>query len=274
MTGEKLDEFKDSYQRSEQEKADVLAAYTSAQGNMDKVFDKVILSNPLYDEDRFRTIIDEGINAGKVEPFRAFEQEPDMKKRKRKRRAAEESTEAMEYAKELGVYDVLFSPKPNGKHSEQNEYKKPRKSNKEQAKSGESELASLIQKKSSSRVDDLIAHLESKYTGKGKKTKYEEPPEELFQRNRQKHKVAADAEVEDNVEDEDIIEDFRAAGSGSELEEGIDGAGDRYTKSKSKAKATKGKKGSKAGVTRTNTGEQIATNEASTQRPPANKRRR
>lgn len=273
MTGEKLNNFKESYQRSEQEKQDVLAAYEAAKGNMDKVFGTVMLSNPLYDEDRFRLIIEEGISTGEVEAFTSFHQEPDSKKRKRQRRAAQESTEAMEYAKELGVYNALFPSEAKNNYSEQNGQQAPRKTKKAQAKQGESELAALIQEKSSSRAGDLLNHLEAKYVGKGKKRKSEEPPEELFQKNRQRRKVIPEAEVVD--EDEEEVDDIGTEDSEPERDEEEEEEEDAdFNAAKRNASTAKGKKGGKVGTAKTNAAKKPAAKKATAKKAYATKRRR
>ena len=197
--------FKESYQNSDEEIRDVMAAYTVSKGDMNKVFDQVMLSNPLSDESRFRLIIENAIQAGDLEAFAVFNEEPESRRVKRQRRAAKESAEAMEYAKELGVYDTLFPANKASTHKNTNGRTKARTSRKEQEMQDEVGLAALIQKKNpQAKTNQFLDDLEAKYAGKkGKKRKFEEPPEELFQQNRQTKRGAPEAEVEVEYGDED-----------------------------------------------------------------------
>ena len=233
MTGEKLHNFKESYQNSDEEKRDVIAAYTAAKGDMNKIFDKVMLSNPLFDESRFRLIIDNAIEAKEVEAFALFHEEPEYKKIKRQRRAAKESAEAMEYAKELGVYDTLFPAKGASAHKDQKGRTKAQTNKKEQKVQEEAGLAALIQKKNrQAKTDEFLNDLEAKYVGKkGKKRKFEEPPEELFQKNQQRKGSAPEAEVEDEEGEE--VADRVSEGRESEPDNGA-GEDDRMDRVKSK----------------------------------------
>lgn len=202
MTGQKLDNFKDTYQNSEEERLDVLSAYKSSEGNLNQVFREVMLSNPLDDEDRFHEYIDKAIESGEVQSYDAYVNESSTKKEKRHRHAAKEGEEAKEYAKKLGVHDDLFGSKKS----------KAKKNGKMDHEAG---LANLIMSKQKHRAATFLDDLEAKYAGGGKKggakgksgskRKVEEPPEELFQTNRKK--TRRDAEVVDEVEDhEDTVD--------------------------------------------------------------------
>jgi len=217
----------------------VLAAYKVAKGDMDKVFGKVMLSNPLYDEARFRLIIEKGIEAGEVEIYKLFNQEPETKRIKRQRRAAKESTEAMEYAKELGVYDALFPPATAGESANKNGRLEPQSSKRGQKTPKDSGLAGLIQKKQQARASQFLEDLEAKYVGKkGTKRKFEEPPEDLFQKNRHAKRKVPEAEVEVEDESDEEVDDLGTEDSRSDADEEI-------KPTKSKGKSTKGQKGGK-----------------------------
>jgi DnaJ family protein C protein 9 len=161
---------------------------------MDAVYEEVMLSNPIDDDDRFRAIINEEIDAKRVEAYDKYVKETKASKRRRKESARKEALEAEETAKELGVADQLFG---NG------ETKKKGK-----AKDGESDtnaLAALIQQRQKQRQEDFYADLEAKYAPKkggrkGKRPAEDEPPEEAFQRiaDRAKKNKLKDAE-QDNV---------------------------------------------------------------------------
>ena len=228
MTGEKLDDFKSTYQGSEEEREDVLKAYKARQGDIDYVFRQVMLSNPLDDEERFREYIDAAIEAGEVEGYQAYTKEKVKKKNARHQLAAREGKEAKEHAKKIGVYDSLFG---NGEG----------KAGKNGSDKG---LADLIQQRQKARAGTFLDDLEAKYAGGGQKggrrqnggtkRKLEEPPEELFQRNRGKKARASKAKVEEDSDDEISLDDEDTASDFEE--EGEDDDDVKPAKSKSKRK--------------------------------------
>jgi DnaJ family protein C protein 9 len=148
---------------------------------MDQVYEHVILSDVLQDDERFRKIIDEAIESRDVPAFKAYVNESTKKRTARTKQARAEAAEAEEYAKELGVADKLF-----GKSSTKKNGKKGGKDNSEDA------LAALIQKRQQDRRQDAEDFLDgvserwgAKPSGKGKKgkkrTMEEEPDEAAFQ---------------------------------------------------------------------------------------------
>ena len=162
VTLEALDGFKKEYQGSEQEKRDVLEVYKIVHGNMDRLFERVMCSNPLDDDIRFRTIIEEAIEAKEVRMYEPFENDTELKRLKRRNKAAKEGKEAEEYAKELGVYEDLNDG------------------------TEESKLAAMIQKRSSNRAQLFLGNLEAKYAPKKEtKRKVNPPSEEEFQKIRE-----------------------------------------------------------------------------------------
>ena len=156
-------------------------------------------SNPLEDEDRFRTLIDEAIGAGAIEGYDAYTNEPEKKKQRRHEKAAREGAEAEEYAKELGVHEDLFGRRKG-------RAKKDAKAN------DEAGLADLIQHRQKGRAANFLDDLEAKYgggqrskKGTGKKRKdMEEPPEEMFERNRQKKHKMPKAQTDDDHDEAQI----------------------------------------------------------------------
>jgi len=127
-------------------------------GDWERIYESVMLSNPLEDEDRFRGYIDEAIEQQDVKGFKAYLKEPERKKQQRMNSHKGEASEAVEYAKKLGIHDKLFGAgdKPNGNDG----------------------LAALIQKKQADRGTSFLDNLEAKYKGieqqgkkKGKKGK-------------------------------------------------------------------------------------------------------
>lgn len=148
---DRLDEFKSTYQGSEREKRDVLYAYEWNNGSLDGVFQDVVCSNSLEDEGRFRKIIDEAIDAGNVEKLGAYVNESKKTKERRKKKAERESAEAIQHAKDLGLYDEVFG---RGKKED----------------GGTSGLASLILQRQQHRADTFFNNMEAKYGGKGAAT--------------------------------------------------------------------------------------------------------
>ena len=176
VTSEKIDNFKAKYQGSEEEKRDVLVAYTAHKGSMLKVFNAIMLSNPLEDEPRFRAYIDAAIAEGRVEPQKAYNKETAKSKNARKQAANREAKLAEEHARLLGlkVEDI----KEVGKKGAA-------------AKTMSADLAALIGERQKGRAEGFLEGLEAKYGKnnekegkKGKKRKAEEegmPDEEAFQ---------------------------------------------------------------------------------------------
>jgi DnaJ family protein C protein 9 len=104
---------------SEEERLAVLDAYTVSQGSLDVVFERVMVSSVLDDEERFRVVIQAAIDAGEVKAYRAFTKETAKSKNERRKKAEGEQKEAEEYAKELGVWDALFGNKKKAQEGEQ-----------------------------------------------------------------------------------------------------------------------------------------------------------
>ncbi|KAL8827807.1 MAG: hypothetical protein Q9191_002964 [Dirinaria sp. TL-2023a] len=194
VTVEKLDQLKDNYQGSDEEKRDILDAYKKYKGNLNKVFSEIMLSNVLDDEARFREIIDGAIAAGEVQGFDAYVKESHQSKDKRRRKANLEAAEVVQHAKDSGVYESVFGDKTGGKKSS---------------------LADMIQQRQKERASTFLDDLEAKYGGKGqpngqnkskKRKQNSEPPEEAFWTNGAKHKrrkASKDAEELDGFVEED-----------------------------------------------------------------------
>ncbi|CAJ2504849.1 Uu.00g122430.m01.CDS01 [Anthostomella pinea] len=170
-----IEKFKEKYKGSDEEKDDLLAAYEKFKGDMNKVYQVVMLSEPTEDDERFREIIGQAIANKDVPAFQPYTKESQEEREARVKVAKEEATEAEEYAKELGVHDNLFGNK---------------KGKKKGGKKGPSEhdLAALIQRNQQGR-GDFLDNLAAKYGAtpapkKGKKrgaVDDGEPSEEAFQ---------------------------------------------------------------------------------------------
>ncbi|KAK1759556.1 hypothetical protein QBC47DRAFT_372379 [Echria macrotheca] len=143
-----INKFAAEYKGSDEEKDDILAVYEEFEGDMDAIYEHVMLSNVLEDDERIRKIIDDAIESGDVEPYKKYTKETKKSKQARIKAAQGESKEADELAKELGVYDKL-----RGKKSK---------------KDSEAGLAALIQRNQASRAIALDK-LAEKYGAKPKK---------------------------------------------------------------------------------------------------------
>lgn len=144
-----IKKFAEKYKNSDEEKDDLLVAYEKHKGNMNNVYEEVMLSNVLEDDERFRAVLDEAIANKDIKAFKAYTNESKKSKDARVKAAKGEAVEAEEYAKELGVHDKLFNKK--GKKSK---------------KDPEADLAALIQRNQKSR-SGFFDNLEAKYGGGG-----------------------------------------------------------------------------------------------------------
>ncbi|OJD13899.1 hypothetical protein AJ78_05689 [Emergomyces pasteurianus Ep9510] len=187
VSGEAIDKIKREYQGSEEERKDLLSAYERCKGDLDKVYEEVMLSDVLEDDGRFRDTINAAIRAGEVKDWPKFSQESDRKREQRLSRARREAEEAEELAEELGVGEKL-----NGKKKQRSETQTKTKT--KRSGSNMNDLAALIQQRQKSRAAAFLDDLEAKYApsaskstnkGKGRKRKAgerdeDEPPEEAF----------------------------------------------------------------------------------------------
>ena len=183
VTVDKIRDFRTEYQGSEEEKQDVLTAYTAAKGKMKGLFERVMMSNMLADEERFRQIIDESISNGSVEGYSAYLNETTKQKEKRRKQALKEQQEAEEHAKELGIHSRVYEPV-----SKENEM--PLQKTEKAAASTECDLAAPIQQRVKGRMENFMDNLEEKYAskpkngGRGKKNRavvLDEPPDVAFE---------------------------------------------------------------------------------------------
>lgn len=164
-----LEKLKKEYQGSEDETKDVLAAFESSKGDLDQVYESVMLCNVLDDDERFRAILDNAIEQGDVEGYKKYTEESDKKRRQRLKRAQKEAKEAEQLAKKL-----------EKEKEERNTTAVQRKGNQGSATESD-DLAALIQQRQASRADSFLDRLEAKYNPSGKKrVAMDEPPEEAF----------------------------------------------------------------------------------------------
>ncbi|MCJ1356759.1 MAG: hypothetical protein MMC33_006755 [Icmadophila ericetorum] len=213
VTSEKINDLKAEYQGSEEEAADIIKAYVAAKGKMTGIYTRIMLSNMLVDEERFRKIIDGAIEKGEVEKFDAYTGETEKSKTARMKRAKDEQKKAEEAAKKLGIYEKIFGGEKNGEEADAKATKKGKK-----AKEGndESKLLELMEQRAKGRAANaasFLDNLEAKYVkgvkGAKKRGVDEEPSEEAFEKmaKRAKKSEPKKAQVEEDA-DEDAVDDI------------------------------------------------------------------
>jgi len=150
-------------------------------GSMSRIYETVLLSDPIEDEDRFRIIIEEAIANGDVPDYAEFAMLPERQKEKRIAKARKERANFEKTHKKYGQGNSLQA---------------------------------LMLQRHKDRSGALLEQMEAKYggTSSGKKRKApSEPPEEAFaataSRARKTRASAAKEEVEDEEEEEDEEED-------------------------------------------------------------------
>ncbi|KAL8920104.1 MAG: hypothetical protein Q9208_006457 [Pyrenodesmia sp. 3 TL-2023] len=204
LSASALTSLSTSYKASAEERKDVLDMYTKHKGKMAKVYEEVMLSNPLEDEDRFREVIHEAIEKGEVQAYDSYVKESKKSKDARMRKARKEAEDAEKEAMSNKRYQSIFggdgkggrdiinssataaeddTPQTNGAASSS----KTKKAS--GGKGNISDLAAMIQSRQQSRSDKFFDKLEAKYAGdsKGKKRKaVEEPDEEAFEKTKAK----------------------------------------------------------------------------------------
>ncbi|KAK3941594.1 hypothetical protein QBC46DRAFT_382020 [Diplogelasinospora grovesii] len=183
-----IEKFAKQYKGSDEEKDDILAAYEEFEGDMDKIYETVMLSNVLEDDERIRKVIDDAIEEGEVEKYTKYTKETKKKRQARVKAAQAESKEADEYAKELGVYEKL---RGNGKKTK---------------KDSEADLAALILGRQQQR-GSMIDRIAEKYGAKPKQKKEKETKEGKGGSSRgKKRKVEVEEEPEIDEEEFQAIQ--------------------------------------------------------------------
>lgn len=82
-----IEDFEKTYKDSEQELADIKAAYMDFEGDMDKIMESVLCVD-YTDEPRIRKIIEKAIDCKEVPSYKAFVKESKQKVMARKRRVS------------------------------------------------------------------------------------------------------------------------------------------------------------------------------------------
>lgn len=165
---EAINKLSNEYKGSEDERRDLLNAYTKAKGNLDAVYELVMLSDILEDDDRFRSILNEEIVKANIILFPAYNKETDATRQKakdaeRKRREEFDKREAQKAKKGTA------KEKTNGKTTTKS---------KKGGASDMGDLAALIQQRQQSRAGNFFDQLEAKYAPKARGSKRSTPMEE------------------------------------------------------------------------------------------------
>lgn len=260
-----------NYTGSEEERLAVLEAYTGSQGSMDAIFERVMVSSVLDDEERFCTIIQTAIDANEVKAYKAFTKETAKSKKQRRKKAEGEAKEAEEYAKEIGVWDVLFGKKKDtGKkegmvHSgeaevaenedEDESLTKPKTNGKAKGKPAAykggkrikrvddtSALEALIKSRQQNRQTDFLSNLEAKYGAGGSEVKENGGRKRVRGRGNKPAK-------EEEKDGEEIVQpteqEFQAART--KIENGIKRRGSEKEKAPESSRGTRSSKRVKTG---------------------------
>ncbi|KAI9912241.1 hypothetical protein PsorP6_009590 [Peronosclerospora sorghi] len=179
ISEEDINKFEGEYRYSNEERGDVLAAYTKYEGEMRHIMGTIMLSTD-DDEERFANLIQEAIQAKRVKAFPKWREyvKKLAKKQKRKEKPAERKRKQSKYDNEAREAEELIK-KIRGNQQE---------------REVESGMTALSSKSSKRSFDSLVGALEAKYAEKGKKSKkvasrkQDEPSEEEFVATQQRLK--------------------------------------------------------------------------------------
>ncbi|KAJ2780210.1 hypothetical protein GGI15_003617 [Coemansia interrupta] len=188
-----IEQFAKVYKGSEEEQADILAAYTTHAGDLDLIFTEVLLAE-VDDEPRFVEIIEKAIDDKKIKRTKAYKKSKKLSS-ERRAKANDEAEEAEALRKELGLDEKLRKIKKDSKKSGK---RKRSEASDDDENSDDGAFKALIRQRETSRMSSIIASIEEKYVknqpkkaktkSKGKKkgkgdepTTFEEPTEEEFQ---------------------------------------------------------------------------------------------
>ncbi|KAH0284267.1 DnaJ-domain-containing protein [Aureobasidium namibiae CBS 147.97] len=167
VTEDTIISFTQEYKGSDEERDALLSAYTKYKGDMNKIYQQIMVSNPAVDEDRFRKIINEAIEKEEVAAHPKFTEETQKSIDRRIAKASEEAEEAEEHGKKT---KAKTKPKSKGGDSDL------------------SSLAAMIQQRNKGRSENFLDNLAEKYgaapkkEGKKRAQSPDEPSEEAFER--------------------------------------------------------------------------------------------
>ncbi|KAL5636654.1 hypothetical protein ACGC1H_000569 [Rhizoctonia solani] len=157
VTRERLDEMRQAYQGSEEERSDLRAAYLAGNGSIDHIMGEIMHST-YEDEVRFVAVINEMIDNEELQTLDNWKAEAKNKQAQnaRRKRGEKEAKEAEETARELGVWDEFYGSGKVGK-------RKGKGKGKSQTEDDDnSALKALIQSKAQ-KLDGFLDRLAEKY---------------------------------------------------------------------------------------------------------------
>ncbi|KAK0641120.1 DnaJ domain-containing protein [Cercophora newfieldiana] len=149
ISNDAIKKFAAKYKGSEEERDDIISAYERFKGSMNGVYEMVMLSDVLDDDERIRKVIDDAIASGDVEAYPKYINETQKSKDNRVKRAMKERKEAEEIADE----------------------KETGKKGKKTKKDSMADLAALIQGNQAKRGQNMLDMLTEKYAPKSKSGK-------------------------------------------------------------------------------------------------------
>ncbi|CAE6461356.1 unnamed protein product [Rhizoctonia solani] len=159
VTRERLDEMRQAYQGSEEERSDLRAAYIAGNGSIDHIMGE-ILHSTYEDEARFVAAINEMIESEELQVLDTWKAEAKNRKARnaRRKRGEKEAKKAEEAARELGVWDEFYGSGKVGKRKGKGKGKSQAKDDGDDS----SALKALIQSKAQ-KLDGFLDHLAEKY---------------------------------------------------------------------------------------------------------------
>ncbi|KAH6633227.1 DNAJ domain-containing protein [Boeremia exigua] len=206
VSEEAINKLSNEYKGSDEERGALLKAYKRYKGNLNQIYEAVMLSDILVDDDRFRELLDDAISKGEIESYPAYAKETDETRLKAKE-AAKKSRE--DFDKRQAAEEAKGKQASKATTNKATSKAKSKKSG-----GGDmSDLAALIQQRQKSRAGGFFDHLEAKYAPKSRGSKratpMEEPPEEAFQATaaRAKKRKQSKRVVDDEDEDMDLGEE-------------------------------------------------------------------
>ncbi|KAJ2868202.1 hypothetical protein GGI22_000886 [Coemansia erecta] len=190
-----IEQFALKYKHSDEEKADLLAAYTRHDGDLDLIFADVMLADVELDEERFVTILESAIKAKSIKRTKAFTKSKKMSK-KRAAQARDEAAEADALRKELGLDDKLRKAK--------SAERKRKRSGDDTSDDEGADIKALIRQNTNNRMSAIIANIEEKYVsqqGSNKRSKTKNGSKSK-ENSKKKRAAAAAAAFEEPSEEE------------------------------------------------------------------------
>ncbi|KAF2874337.1 hypothetical protein BDV95DRAFT_487818 [Massariosphaeria phaeospora] len=174
VTEESITRIANEYKGSAEERRDLLKAYDEHEGRLSAIYQVVMLSDILEDDDRFRQILDEEIAKGTVETYPTYERENKDELRQKAKDAERKKREDFDKRHNKEVEE---KSKANGKANGKAKSKK-------REPGSFADLAALIQQRQKARAGNFFEDVEARYAqpsrGSKRATPMDEPPEEAF----------------------------------------------------------------------------------------------